>query len=331
MRAITNAFDEYIVSKHIEEHYDFQTSIGSIFDAPHELSEESYESKSITFGCLVDANNNDTTEIGAKFPGAFLKTKKYKALSDGYRTAYYISNSGSVQNFVDLDKFDQTPLVATHYYPDWAEPLALSSRKRRIGIALSRQGDILVFDNGTLRFTYRYGQWQYWNHAHLINLLRDRTRAQKVARKILGRVVGTIYRAALDVSFRRSGGLFVILRRKKDLTKIVRRGDSVFDHSDRNEADREFDTVLANHTIQTLSRRILVELASLDGAIVVSNSGKILAYGAILQPKKSGPLKGTEGSRTKAAIGASNFGLAVKVSSDGDIVIYHEAKEFIRI
>jgi DNA integrity scanning protein DisA with diadenylate cyclase activity len=75
----------------------------------------------------------------------------------------------------------------------------------------------------------------------------------------------------------------------------------------------------------------VVELASLDGAIVVDNSGKILAYAAVLQPKKKGRLTGSEGSRTKAGIGASNYGIATKISSDGDIVIYHGAKEFIRM
>ena len=74
-----------------------------------------------------------------------------------------------------------------------------------------------------------------------------------------------------------------------------------------------------------------MELASLDGAVVLDNMGKVLAYGAVLQPKKAGKLRGTEGSRTKAAIGASNYGLALKVSSDGDITVYHEGKEFIRV
>jgi DNA integrity scanning protein DisA with diadenylate cyclase activity len=74
-----------------------------------------------------------------------------------------------------------------------------------------------------------------------------------------------------------------------------------------------------------------VELASLDGAVVLENSGLIRAYGAVLQPKKAGRIRGAEGSRTKAAIGASNYGLAVKVSSDGDVTVYHEGDEFMRV
>lgn len=94
---------------------------------------------------------------------------------------------------------------------------------------------------------------------------------------------------------------------------------------------REFDEVIREHNVQSLPRVVAVELASLDGAIVLDNSGRIRAYGAVLQPKKAGRLRGIEGSRTKAAIGASNYGLAVKVSSNGDITVYHEGKEFIRM
>lgn len=329
IKAISDAFDEYVVAQHLEEHHKLKMPISLVFDALRTLSEQSYENKSLTFGCLLDPNRPGG-QLNARFPKDFLASKKYKALSDGFRTSYYVCTNGQIHDFVDLENFSKTPLTGKHHYPDWAEPMARASRKGKCGVALSRQGDILVFDEGSLRFTYRFGRWQYWNHAYLINLLRRKARVQKVPRNILGDVVGAIYRAALDVSFRRSGGLFVILRRQTDLPKIVRRGDAISDGK-RTQADREFDEVLRNKKIQSLARSVIVELASLDGAVVLSNSGKILAYGAVLQPKKAGRLRGTEGSRTKAAIGASNYGLVTKISADGDIAIYHEGKEFIHV
>lgn len=330
IRAIRDAFDEYVVARHVEAHHGLtQMPVSSIFDALHTLAEQSYENKALTFGCILESRQNVTGQ-DTRFPDAFLSSKKYKALSDGFRTAYHISALGNVIGFVDLDRFEKKRLTEKHYYPDWAEPIARASRSKRCGVALSRQGDILVFDSGTLRFTYRYGQWQYWNHAHLVYLLRDRARAQRVPKRILGRVVGAIYRAALDVSFRRAGGLFVILHNRKYLRDVVRIGDAIGD-SRRSTTDREFDSVICRHKIDSLPRTVVVELASLDGAIVIDNSGKILAYGAILQPRKVGRLRGTEGSRTKAAAGASNYGLAVKISSDGDITVYHKGRAFIKM
>jgi hypothetical protein len=327
LRAIRDAFDEHVVAQYIEEHHGLQIQVSSVLESLRTLSEQSYENKALTFGCLFKPNVVSGTG-GVQFPQPFLGSKKYKALSDGFRTAYQISSDGKVLDFVDLERFGASK--GTHYFPDWATALARATRGRTCGIALSRQGDILVFDRGTLRLTYRRGRWQYWNHSHLVKLLSDTARAQHVLPSIRGSVVGAIYRAALDVSFRRSGGLFVILRSRDRLRDLVRVGDAIGDKR-RRPIDREFDEVLQYRTILDLSRNLIVELASIDGAIVLANSGEVLAYGAVLEPKKVGRIRGTEGSRTKAAIGASNYGLALKISSDGDIAIYHRGDEFIEI
>jgi hypothetical protein len=328
IQAISDSFDEYVVAAHIQTHHGLKSPIAPILSALHTLSEQSYENKALSFGCILDPNLTGVPD-GSSL-SEFLRSKKYKALSDGFRTAYIFSTDGRVLDFVDLNKYETRPLTEKHYYPDWTEAIARSSRGKCCGIALSRQGDILVFDEGTLRFTYRYGQWQYWNHTHLQYLLKDQARAQRVKKELIGRVVGAIYRAALDVSFRRSGGLFVILHNRNHLRQIVKDGDAIGDGK-RGKTDREFDKFLNNLTIQSIPRIVAVELASLDGAVILDNSGNILAYGAVLQPKKSGKLRGTEGSRTKAAIGASNYGFAVKISSDGGICVYNNGCEYISV
>ena len=325
--AMQRVFDETIVAKHIKQHHRLELDVSALLGAMHTLAEQTYENKALSFGCVLDPNA--PTKDAPIFPSDYIKSKKFKALSDGYRTAYVISRFGCVKRFVDLDRYTTKRLTEKHFYPEWARLIAQASREKRCGISLSRQGDILVFDEGTLRFTYRYGKWQYWNHSHLINLLRDRARAQKIPKRILGNVVGAIYRAALDVSFRRSGALFVILHNQASLPKIVKNGDAL--GAAKSEVLRVFDEIVREQKIQKTARIVVVELASLDGAIVLNNAGVIKAYGAVLQPKRIGHLRGSEGSRTKAAIGASNYGIAVKVSSDGDITIYHRGREYLKV
>jgi hypothetical protein len=328
LRALRQVFD--VVARHLEKHHRIGMSIGDLFGSLHSLSEQTYENKSLSFGCLIDPEIKSKI-AQAKFPADFLASKKkYKALSDGFRTAYLISSNGHVVDFLDLENLRSPELTAHNYYPDWGILLARASRGKRCGIALSRQGDILVFDGGTLRFTHRHGRWQYWNHNHIVNLLCDRAKAQKVPPRTMNGVIASTYVAALDVSFRRSGGLFVVLHNRRNLRKIVRAGDAIADRKD-SRADADFDAVIDGKTIQALPTRIVVELASLDGAVVVSNFGEILAYGSILNPKKSGRVRASEGSRTKAATGASNYGLAFKVSSDGGIEILYRGKKFIEV
>jgi hypothetical protein len=331
LSALKRTFDEEVIARHIQAHHGIQIGVSELFKKLHELSEQTYENKSFAFGCLIDPSIKGPRESGAKFPTEFLEAKKkYRALSDGFRTAYLISGDGHVLDFLDLQNFSSPRLTAHNYYPDWGELLAQASREARCGVALTRQGDILVFDGGTLRFTHRHGRWQYWNHAQIVNLLCDRGKAQRVPPATMNRVIASAYVAALDISFRRSGGLIVVLHNRRNLRNIVRVGDAVADGKSVM-ADLDFDRLVGGKKIQVVPTRIVVELASLDGAVVVSNLGEILAYGAILDPKRMGKVRSSEGSRTKAATGASNYGLAFKVSSDGGIQIFYKGSPFIEV
>jgi hypothetical protein len=147
VNALRGSFDESVIAEHIESHHNLKMSISSILSTLHTLSEQTYENKAMVFGCLIDPETK-TAQGGIRFPEPFLGAKKYKALSDGFRTAYYVSGDGHVTNFVDLEHTPTVDLTQKHYYPEWTRPLARASRAGKCGIALTRQGDILVFDEG---------------------------------------------------------------------------------------------------------------------------------------------------------------------------------------
>ena len=328
IEAVRQIFDECVIAAHLKKHHQVELDLREILSSLRDLAEQSYENKSLTFGCLIDANDTSVPLENAKFPSDFFQLKKFRFFSDGFRTAYKISAKGGLSGLRGLSRASTSPRAA--FYPEWCEDLTRESQGSRLGVALTKQGDILILDGGNLRFTYRLGCWQYWNHSHLVDLLRNAARTQRVPPRSIPKVVRALYRSALDVSFRRSGGLFVLLRNAQNRRKIVRSGDAI-DDSRRPTVEKSFDRSLPTRMVQALSRSIVAELAAVDGAVVLNNRGEILAYGAVLDPKKKGRITRTEGSRTKAAVGASNYGLAVKVSSDGDITIYLNGSKFIRV
>jgi hypothetical protein len=325
--ALRTGFDERVVARHLKKHHKLDIDLSGWFSALRQLAEQSYENKALTFGCIIRTTDPTEAADGRRFPADFLRRKRYRALSDGYRTVYRVSSRGAMIGFDELP-----PGVANghKFHPKWCDEVASQSRAGRLGLCLTRQGDILVLDSGHLTFTYRFGRWQYWNHAHIVDLLKNAARVQKVPVVTVSKVVRSIYRAALDVAFRRSGGLFVVLRNRKNLRRLVRSGDGIGDRG-RPVLDAAFDSVLDNLSVQTRARSVVAELAALDGAVVMTNTGKVLAYGAVLDPKRKGRVRAAEGSRTKAAIGASNYGLTVKVSSDGDITVYAGGKKLIEV
>lgn len=327
LRALRASFDERVVAEHLAAQYALDVDLGEWFIALRQLAEQTYENKALALGCIIDSKKTKRPREAGRFPRDFLKRKKYRALSDGYRTGYLISGAGAFLGFKELGRDARQ---GSQYYPEWCEDLASEARSGRIALALTRHGDVLVLENGQLTFTYRFGRWQHWNHTHLVDLIRNAARVQRVPTQLLSAVVRSVYRVALDISFRKSGGMFVLLRRRASLHDIVRWGDAVGD-PERDAVDAEFDRSVGKATVQSTRRTVLAELASLDGALVLSNKGQVLAYGAILEPKKRGRIAATEGSRSKAAIGASNYGLAVKVSSDGDITVYVGGTKLIQV
>jgi len=70
----------------------------------------------------------------------------------------------------------------------------------------------------------------------------------------------------------------------------------------------------------------MVELASVDGAIVLNNSANILAGRCPQTPEVLAPAR-IRGEQNQGRDRASHYGLALKVSSDGDITVYHNGKE----
>lgn len=325
--ALRATFDERVVAGHLTKRHRLTLDLGQWFAGLRRLAEQSYENKALAFGCIIDSRNSKAPVDDNHFPIDFLERKKYKALSDGYRTAYLVSRRGALLGFVALGSGKST---GSRFYPEWCEDLATSAQAGRLGIALTRQGDLLIVEEGQLTFTYRFGRWQSWNHAHIVDLVKNAARVQKMPPKLISGVVRAIYRAALDVSFRRTGGLFVLLRSRQRLRDVAPRGEAIGDPA-RRALDAAFDKAIGRISVQSLARCVLAELAGLDGAVVLSNSGEILAYGAILDPKRKGRVAGTEGSRTKAAIGASYSGLALKISSDGEITIFADGDDLVSI
>jgi len=329
-QVLRKTFDERVVAGYLETAHGLQLDLGPVVDALRGLAEQTYETRALTFGVLVDPSDigvrDETLEF--VFPQDYMRHKRYRVLTDGYRVAYQLSARGAVTGLIDLTGAAAPKMVP--FFPEWARDIALRSLRNRLAISLTRHGDILVFANGNLHLSYRAGQWQYWNHTHVIDLVRNYARAQRVQPRALGRLVARLYRLALDVSFRHTGGLVLLLRNSRRLHDVVRAGDAIQDRR-RQRIDRTFDESLRAKNVQGIPLPLLSELASLDGAIVVANSGELLAYGAVLEPKRRAGVSRAEGARTKAAIGASHYGISIKVSSDGDITFYRKGKPFLAI
>ncbi|MFA7254553.1 MAG: hypothetical protein WC133_00440 [Candidatus Omnitrophota bacterium] len=289
-----------------------------------DLAQQSYESNAISYGIIV-TEKLARKKKAAIFPKDIMGEKRFQSITDGYSTVLYIDSIGKIVRLAGLKQKKETR-EREHFCPLWLMPLAsMCDHDRELGIALSRNGAILITWRGNLIMSNRASKWTLWNHDENVEIIKENLAAQGTKPKDLGRMAARLYRVALDIAFKRSGGLFVVLRTRGNISQLVSYPEQLLGKR-RTKGDLALGEWLHEKTIVGIERETLSDLAALDGAVVCARNGKILAYGSVLKiPRKTG-LGKIEGSRSRAAHSASYFGLSIKISSDGEIKVSRRGK-----
>jgi hypothetical protein len=276
------------------------------------LASETYEDHRIPFGLILTTHTGD-----ADAPLSF-ESKRVKALTDGFSTALLVNLAGGLAGIIALPGSREAGRSNLHR-PWWLSPLADSAaRVGGVGVALTRAGDVLVAHGREMIASHRSGHWMVWRHSQLLALIR-RSWHTGGRGDALDRVIAAAYRVALELSTRRSGGLLVIASSRDGAKKLVASRRDLLGARGRLPGERWLDASLEGVPVHHMDRRIVADLASIDGALILDRTGRMLAFGAMVRSSTS---NSTQGARSRAAVAASRRGLALKVSSDGAISVY---------
>jgi hypothetical protein len=287
------------------------------------LSQQTYEGQRIAYGLILTRRRGG---MGV-FPGDVTLNKRYRAVSDGERTALRLDRQGKVLGLVSLPRTEDTAMRS--FRPYQFDGLALGSAREALGIGLSEKGDIVCLQKGSMTVSLQQGHWQVWNHQENVSVLR------RAVYRVLGhqkgryvdKVARQIYSTALDLSFQRRGALFVITRGTQNLPSLIEPVQHP-NNEGRALSDLGLDlTIRRNRNILKHSRAVIFDLAMLDGAVIVGTDGKLLAYGAIIKSGESQDT--TRGARYQACLAASQHGVALMVSADGAISIVAKGKKLL--
>jgi len=276
------------------------------------LSQDTYENQRISYGLILSKKHDGRDSFAMGFDN-----KRLKRLTDGFSTALTLDSEGRLSDYVCLTPPKNEGVRASRR-PWWIAGLAeRADGLTGIGIALLRSGEMLVVHRKRMLYSLRSGQWRVWNHAAILARLVGAWKSGGPRRQ-LERVLVYLYHVALDLSFRRSGGLLVVVPDESRASELVMSKTDMVRGTSRGVAEKALDRRLASTKIHRMDRRLIADLASLDGALIASRNGRVLAYGAMT--KSAGGKR--QGARTRAAIASSGRGIAIKVSSDGTISLY---------
>ena len=200
------------------------------------------------------------------------------------------------------------------------------------GIALvtSAKGDLFVLasgDSGNVAFHKSQGRWRYINYLAIHDYLSMLQLKNDLIRELL--------RTAFDLSFEKKGALLtVFLDDKSELSKMIK------DHNAGDRANRPLRDALRGRCNITnwRHRQLIAAAATVDGAVVLSPDGSVLDVACMIQQPTAARFQArhakepTEpGARSRAARGASLFGVAVKISEDGPVTIYARGQKIAEV
>ncbi|MBX6316767.1 MAG: hypothetical protein IRY99_28215, partial [Isosphaeraceae bacterium] len=264
----------------------------------------------------------DALRYGVELTGL----KSVHRLCDGKQTLFLVDRAGRLAGIVDIGRWaaeiagpDRPEVPCARDYEAHARATRAAGH---VCLVLSPNQEIKLFAGGVQAFAFAHGRGRILDAGGMYAVWEEAVADRGLAR--------TLFQAALNLAEGRQGALFVVL---SDPSAAV--GHLIAPH-DLLAAEAPagpppelaLRDPLAKRALHYLARGrdaigldppVLEALASLDGALAVDRSGRLLTFGAILRHDASDlpALTAAEGARTTAALVASRFGPVLKVSEDG--------------
>ena len=312
---LLNQLEDYVVRNAIAQTVAVGQQAGTLETVLETLSawaSQTYEGERVSSGIVItSAPASGVVKVSLL---ELMKEDFGKILSDGVDSWWRVDHAGQVLAF---DTIDSTKAAASErgYFPLRYLLLASLAAENAVAVTLNRNGEILLFAQGELKFAKRRGRWLHFTHEPVVTSMSWGGASPLDVRQ-------AIYESCLDASFARSGGCIGIVR-KHQLSNFNSKcpvsNDDLLETATKLKP-LSAAQLIAGRPFQSIPRLVRKELLGLDGALVLRWDGVLLAAGAILELHDV--KRGNQGGRSAAAKALSRFGMGIKVSEDGMISGY---------
>jgi len=259
---------------------------------------------------------------------ALLNQKWIRSVVDSHRVTM-VATKGNGGGIVGLLSFSTLPRdVPRQIYAPHESLIYLQAAMSPGDMALvaAEHGDLFILLGNGIVFQRTQGRWHYLNYEN----------AHRILRAYLSESLTTsVLRAAIDLSFERTGALLCIPDRRTVVPQMVP------DHKDTGRPNKLLRESLKGLTIKRWEQRqVITAAAGTDGATVFARNGDLIDIACMIArppPKTLRRVTGTSepktfsGARSTAAWNASIYGLSIKVSEDGPITVYRHGAEIYQL
>ena len=279
-----------------------------------ELGERTYENATVIKNIIVTPNRPGTCSVtGSEH------SKLFDVLSSSPYCALKVDKAIRFVDYFEIRWENIKDTADYKFHPEFLHPFHSILGDREFSIHHTARRDLIILGRDGIIATRRKSRWKLYDPQNLKNCLVD----------ILSRnyYVGcNMYEILFDLSFRRHGALLIFDPLNTLSEQIVNTHAWI---ASNYQNPKSGHAILRDRVLQikpagwgkdsARDKSLFLELASVDGALVFSESG-IKAFGAMIKthPKATGQY----GARATAALSAFLYGAhPMKVSADGDVRI----------
>ncbi len=162
-----------------------------------------YEGRKIAIGIIINLGQDISAQEDALSYSEIMNNDFFALLTDGINSYVEFDKKGSLIGYVQMEKLKKQPTICPFEYDN----VARYCNERRVGIVLTKNGEILIFKNRNLLFANRLGRWNIYSHEEVIQLLSYRGNYS------IKDIRRSIYYTALDSSYSYNGGCIVYLNK----------------------------------------------------------------------------------------------------------------------
>ncbi len=238
-------------------------------------------------------------------------------------TYYRVDERLGLKSLEAISLTEIKDLEGYRFYPDRLHPIVSSlGNSKSVLVHLSEDGAFLVVNRDGVIASKRGGEsWTIFDKDHLIGSVA------KVMERQLGEaprseksycVACSLFQILFDISMKRHGAL-IILDHPDNLGRYLAKG---IERDDRSPLNRIFTHSPFNGLEFSIPEvRKLLELSSVDGALILDLQGNLVQVGSVVVAYPSAVSH--FGTREAAGYSAAKFGAtAFKVSADGQVTLF---------
>jgi hypothetical protein len=294
-------------------------------------SMSTYENRRIATGVLLFGSQPEpcheppsTPPNAIRYSHLLTSIRSFNRLCDGLQTLALVDRDGFLAELIDIrdwaEPYAEMPFAvpaSTRYAPHCRATLCGG----HVCLILSPNGEIKVYAEGVPVFRFLDGRWRLVDARHRYYMWKHALKQYKLGERL--------FSVGLNLTESRRGALFVVLDDPESVRQLVASPDLLANRNHNAIAEQisskdQLHYLLSGKSIFDIPASVLENIARIDGAVVLSPEGNLLAFGAILHHRSSHEAmnRPVEGGRTTAALAASRYGTVLKISEDGLISMF---------